>query len=143
MVIPKGCFVAAPIEMLHDEAPEVSNPQSFEGFRYSDLREESSGPTKHQMVNTELNYLLFGHGKHAWYVSDRSDIQKPMILTQPSPGRFLAVAEMKLILATLILEYDMKLIPGTAPKDFYFGTSRVPEMKLPILIKARTPASKN
>lgn len=42
-----------------------------------------------------------------------------------------------MIVATLILEYDIKLIPGTQPKDFYFGTGRVPEMKLPILMRKR------
>lgn len=45
------------------------------------------------------------------------------------------------MLATMILEYDIKLIPGTKPKDFYFGTARVPEMKLPILMKARSQKS--
>jgi hypothetical protein len=58
--------------------------------------------------------------------------------THASPGRFLAVAEMKLILATILLEYDIKLIPGTAPKTMYFATSRIPDLKLPILMKART-----
>jgi len=52
-----------------------------------------------------------------------------------SPGRFLAVAEMKLILATILLRYDLKLIPGTRPKNMWFGSLRIPELKLPILMK--------
>jgi cytochrome P450 len=120
MVIPAGSMIAAPIPLFHrDEAPGEANGDVFDGLRYAKLNEQSAGPTKHQMVNTELDYLLFGHGKHA------------------CPGRFLAVTELKLILATLLLQYDLKLIPGTAPKDFYFGTARVPEMKLPVLMKAR------
>lgn len=66
MKIPKGAAVAAPIELLHNEAADVTNPDEFDGFRYSNMRGESTGMTKHQMVNTDLNYLLFGHGKHAW-----------------------------------------------------------------------------
>jgi len=53
-----------------------------------------------------------------------------------SPGRFLAVAEMKLIVISLLLHYDLKLISGTTPKSLYFGTSRIPDLRLPILMKA-------
>jgi len=53
-----------------------------------------------------------------------------------SPGRFLAVAEMKLIFATLLLRYDLKLIPETRPKSIWFGAMRIPELKLPILMKS-------
>lgn len=103
MVIPKGGKVAAPIDQFHNEGPEIPDSAAFDGFRYSSLNAQSTGPTRHQMVNTDLNYLLFGHGKHA------------------CPGRFLAVTELKLIFATLLLQYDVTLIPGTAPKDIYFG----------------------
>lgn len=67
MVIPAGYHVAAPIFLMHNEASDLADPDVFDGFRYSRMNEESTGPTKHQMVNTDLNYLLFGHGKHAWY----------------------------------------------------------------------------
>lgn len=45
---------------------------------------------------------------------------------------------MKLILIQLLLNYDLKLIPGTEPKSMYFGTARIPELRLPILMKAVT-----
>jgi hypothetical protein len=44
---------------------------------------------------------------------------------------------MKLIFAVLLLGYDLKLLPGTEPKNIYFGTSRVPDTKFPVLLKAR------
>jgi hypothetical protein len=47
---------------------------------------------------------------------------------------------MKLILAAIILRYDLKLIPGTKPKSRWFGTSRIPEQKLPILVKVKGEA---
>jgi len=43
---------------------------------------------------------------------------------------------MKLILATILLRYDLKLIPGTRPKSTWVGILRIPELKLPILMKA-------
>jgi len=115
MVIPAGSTIATPIKMLHDL--DLPDPDAFDGFRYSRLNEDSTGPTKYQMVNTDPTYVLFGHGKHA------------------CPGRFLAVMEMKLILATILLEYDIKLIPGTAPKERYFGTARIPDTDFRILMK--------
>ena len=54
-----------------------------------------------------------------------------------SPGRFLAVTEMKLILAVLILGYDLKLVPGSDLKLTYIGTSRIPDTQFPVLFKAR------
>lgn len=67
MVIPAGANVAAPIFLMHNEASDLPDPNVFDGFRYSRMNEEATGPTKYQMVNTDLNFLLFGHGRHAWY----------------------------------------------------------------------------
>jgi cytochrome P450 len=67
-VAPAGYTIGAPLMMLHNDAPDMTGLEEFDGFRYSRKNEESTGPTKHQMVNTDPNYVLFGHGKHAWYV---------------------------------------------------------------------------
>ena len=67
MVVPAGNTIGAPILLLHNEASALSDPEVFDGFRYSRMNEGNTGPTKHQMVNTGLDYLLFGHGKYAWY----------------------------------------------------------------------------
>jgi len=44
----------------------------------------------------------------------------------------------KLILAKLILRYDMELIPGTKPMRMYIGTTKIPETKLKIRMRAAT-----
>jgi len=67
MVVPAGNAIGSPILPLHNEASALSDPGVFDGFRYSRINEESTRLTKHQMVNTGLNYLTFGHGKHVWY----------------------------------------------------------------------------
>jgi len=66
MVVPAGSSIAAPITMFQIEETNLANPEEFDGFRYSRMSNNSAVPTKHQMVNTDLNYLVFGHGKHAW-----------------------------------------------------------------------------
>ncbi|KAF2768435.1 cytochrome P450 [Teratosphaeria nubilosa] len=111
-VAPKGYLIAANQVALHDT---FTDPV-FDGFRYY-RQAEAKGEKQPQVVSTSTQYLAFGHGRHA------------------CPGRFFAVAEMKTILALMILRYDMKLIPGTAPKVRYFGTAPIPETQLPILVK--------
>jgi len=44
---------------------------------------------------------------------------------------------MKMMLATLLLRYDMKLAPGTHPEPFFIGTMCMPDTKLKVLIKTR------
>lgn len=136
MVVPAGIIIGSPILPLHSRSSALSNANVFDGFRYSRMSEENTGPTKYQMVNTSLDYLAFGHGKHVWYdylilLSYWTIVNDPLC----SPGRFLAVAEMKLIIASMILQYDLKLIPGTKPKRWWYAQSRIPELKLPILVK--------
>jgi len=44
------------------------NPQEFDGFRFSTLREREgdSVVAKHQAVSTSAEHLAFGLGRHAW-----------------------------------------------------------------------------
>lgn len=65
-VIPAGAIVAAPSVTLHRDPNFYTAPEKFDGLRFSRLREEGEKGVKHQMVSTDLNYLPFGHGKHAW-----------------------------------------------------------------------------
>jgi hypothetical protein len=66
-VIPAGAVVAAPAYSLHNDPELYPNPEVFDAFRFSNLRESSTGGLKHQVVRTAPNYLPFGHGRHAWY----------------------------------------------------------------------------
>ncbi|KAF2180150.1 cytochrome P450, partial [Zopfia rhizophila CBS 207.26] len=117
-VIPAGARVGAPSLAIHNDPQYYLEPEKFDGFRFSRMREESAKPMKHQMVSTDIDYLPFGHGKHA------------------CPGRFFAVNEMKLIFANLLLRYDLKLIPGTAPARMFIGTMAIPETKLKVLMRS-------
>jgi cytochrome P450 len=63
--LPYGTFVGIPTHSIHRDADYYANPLEFDGFRYSKMRNDNNESTKHQMVNTQLDYLNFGHGKHA------------------------------------------------------------------------------
>lgn len=54
-----------------------------------------------------------------------------------SPGRFYAVDEMKIMLAILISRYEIKAVPGTAPKQTFVATMVIPDTQLKTLVKRR------
>ncbi|PGH14610.1 hypothetical protein AJ79_02945 [Helicocarpus griseus UAMH5409] len=121
-VIPVGAKIGAPTLILHRDEGSYENPDVFDGYRFSRQSEAADGPqaaAKNSMVSTSPTYHLFGHGKHA------------------CPGRFYAVDEMKLMLASMLLRYDMKLRPGTSPNQTYIATMAVPDTKLKVLLKRR------
>lgn len=80
-------------DILYD--PEVTpNPHTFDGFRAYRERQKPGETNRHQFATTDRNNLHFGHGKYA------------------CPGRFFASNEVKMILAHLLLKYDIKFPEG-------------------------------
>lgn len=67
---------------------------------------------------TALDFLAWGHGRYA------------------CPGRFLAATELKLLLAWIILHYDIDPLPSR-PEDTWFGLLRLPDMKARIRLRRR------
>jgi cytochrome P450 len=69
----------------------------FDGYRFARMREEKEHENKHQFGCTgPAESFNFGHGIHA------------------CPGRFLAAAEIKVMLAHVLQNYDLKLGNGEA-----------------------------
>ena len=69
--IPKGTHVAAVAHPVHQDEKIYEDPLSFKPFRFAEAREsvnDVKDAVKHQLATTSLEYLLFGHGKHAWSV---------------------------------------------------------------------------
>ena len=55
-----------------------------------------------------------------------------------SPGRFFAVNEMKVMMAYLVLHYDVKLGQGGGrPENQFIGTVIVPSQSMTVLFKGR------
>jgi len=115
--IPAGTILGTNVPALHHTFPDLGDYEKFDGFRYSRLQEET-GVEQLKLGSTRADHLAFGHGRHA------------------CPGRHFAALFMKFILANLILRYDMKLKPGTAPQRSHHSLFVIPEMKLKILMKS-------
>lgn len=65
--LPEGTFLTVAMDATHhDEASYGQNSDVFDGFRFANMRESGEGEAiKHQMVNTNVDYVPFGHGRHA------------------------------------------------------------------------------
>ena len=66
--IPKGTHVAAVAYPVHVDENIYEDPLTFKPFRFAEAREgaDARDAVKNQMITTSPQYLLFGHGKHAW-----------------------------------------------------------------------------
>ncbi|KAI1273002.1 cytochrome P450 [Xylaria sp. FL0933] len=67
----------------------------FDGLRYSRMRQQTGGiGTRHQYSSTDKQHITFGHGRFA------------------CPGRFVAAAEIKMVLGFMLERYEIKFHEG-------------------------------
>lgn len=78
-------------------------PHKFVGDRFLKLRQSPGREKMAQLVTTSIDHLGFGHGNHG------------------CPGRFLAAAEIKIILVTMIMGYEWRTIKGQEPRIKVLG----------------------
>ncbi|KAF2106359.1 cytochrome P450 [Lophiotrema nucula] len=121
-VIPKDVSVGVSNYGLNMSPTIHENPEEFRGFRFSDLRQSKPGVgARTQFVSTGLDNLNWGYGNHA------------------CPGRHFAAAEIKLTLAYLLSNYDLKLGDDGRPDNMIFGLLVVPNPFAKLLFKRRAP----
>lgn len=85
--IPAGNFVCVPTACINTDPVRISyhllywrlrctntqdfyaDPGTFDGFRFEKIHdsEKEGGQHKHSLSSLDLDYLLFGSGRHAWY----------------------------------------------------------------------------
>ena len=99
--MPQGTRVAFPAFNILMDPTVTPNPERFDGFRSYNLKEKS-GRLRDFMVQSDKDHLVFGHGKQA------------------CPGRYFAAAELKIVLARVLTDYDLKFVEGKAkPKTLF------------------------
>ncbi|KZT70598.1 cytochrome P450 [Daedalea quercina L-15889] len=119
--IPARTVVSGAMSCTHLDEDNYANAAAFDGFRFSRMREEDERErNKHHYVSTSAKDIGFGHGKHA------------------CPGRFFAANELKIMLACIVLRYDVKFREeGRRPENEWLATSCYPCRTAEVLFKRR------
>ncbi|KAF1358947.1 cytochrome P450, partial [Lizonia empirigonia] len=94
--IPPGCIIEVPSHAIYSDSTYYPESDKFDGFRHYKLR-RGGGTIDHarnQFVTTNEQNIGFGYGRHV------------------CPGRFFAAHEIKIIVAKMILDYDVKMPNG-------------------------------
>ncbi|KAI3551186.1 p450 monooxygenase, partial [Colletotrichum filicis] len=116
-VISRGSATVVSAERMWDNKI-YENPHVFDGYRFY---RERGGPNDavSQFVSTSVNHMGFGHGMHS------------------CPGRFFAGNEAKVLLAHMLLKYDIKFVEGQKPKFAEFGFTRESDSDVKISVRRR------
>ena len=110
VTIPEGTIMAVPISSVHLDPSSYTDAIEFNPWRFTE---------KEQLVQTTRTFLSFGHGRTS------------------CPGRFFASVEMKLMLARLVWEFDLKLPGGKRPKNWWIASMSIPKPGAKILLRRR------
>ncbi len=154
--LPQGTRVGTSTYSIHHDDEVYENAMTYDAFRFSRAREKISTPNSPHLnghmrndshsssssdtssgtgrskaelakvlegknlstVTTSDTFLSFGHGRHA------------------CPGRFFAATEMKLLLAYIVMNYDIKPL-AVRPPNLFMGGSILPPMKATISVRRR------
>ncbi|KAK5127729.1 hypothetical protein LTR08_004229 [Meristemomyces frigidus] len=130
-----GALIATDIYSVHMDPELYPQPEGYDAFRFSRPREnfeqkQNDGKLDEKdrgemlrlkgtgMITTSDTFLPFGHGKHA------------------CPGRFFVSHELKMLLAYLVMNYDVESLPERPPNT-WFGPMVIPPMKQTIRVRRR------
>ena len=119
VLLPKDALVFAAAHARHLDQKIYADADTFDGFRFSKESCEEGGSRCPPVVNTTADYLVWGYGRHA------------------CPGRFYASAVMKMVLAHIVIGYDVRFEDGVRPKDVFLGLNRIPDRKATVLFRKR------
>lgn len=113
--LPKGTMITAPAAAIATDPATFSEPHTFDGHRYWRLRESHKEAASSLVLGmSTIDSLGFGLGNQA------------------CPGRFLAVNNLKLMMAKLLIGWDLKLekdgveYGGPRPQTEYYDFSVLP-----------------
>ncbi|KAI0007725.1 ent-kaurene oxidase [Xylariaceae sp. FL0662B] len=121
--LPAGTNLLTPLAGIAVDDRYFPDPEVFDGLRFWKLRQQSEeAANRWQYTSIGDTSQNFGLGKNA------------------CPGRFFAGSEIKMILAYLLLNYDIKFKDGeTRPKPNMFMMTKSPNTNAEVLFRRRTP----
>jgi hypothetical protein len=123
--IPPGVQTLIPMEPIHQDESIYNNAGTYNALQFCEkgavrsiLDTNLAKPTKKSAVSLDDSFVSFGIGKHA------------------CPGRFFALYEMKIMLAHIVLNYDVQFMKER-PGHFNIMWVRLPSEKVRMNIRKR------
>ncbi|KAK1223670.1 hypothetical protein PQX77_013461 [Marasmius sp. AFHP31] len=126
-----GYYVATAADVLQRDANVYPEPDEFKPFRFAtpttiSEEQEALNEWPNRMTSTTESFVAFGGGRHL------------------CPGRFFASTEMKVFMAYLILNYDLKMPrDGVRPRDEWLGPMSSPSTRARVLFRRRQDPKTN
>lgn len=122
-MLPQGTLIAIPGGPMSRDPMFYNDPLHFNGLRFyrSDEDDTNSTNTKQDFTGIEPGNLSWGHGRFT------------------CPGRWYAATMIKLILAKLLLEYDISFPSGQTerPPNVKYDTEVHPDFKQKVVLRKR------
>lgn len=121
--LPKGVIGSILTLPLHNDEDLYPEPAKYDPFRWSRMKEESNAPVN--FVSTSPDFMVFGHGKNS------------------CPGRPIVEFEMKMIVAHVLRNYDIKFpdeYKGERPPKQWMTEVAIPQPGLKLLVKRKAKA---
>ncbi|KAI0871902.1 cytochrome P450 [Hypoxylon argillaceum] len=128
IALPKGCTVSFIAYWTQTDIDNFENPFKYDPFRFSRAREAEKdeqgkpGLASLSFVSTGTQNLAFSHGKHA------------------CPGRFLVDFELKMIIAYVLMNYDIEFPPeykGKRPQNQWLTDACFPPEDVSIRVRRK------
>lgn len=140
--IPQGTWIAIPFQAVHMDERFYPKSEDFDPFRFARMRTEGDRLDSTQTSDT---YLAFSYGRHSWSVFSRYALLVPkpwcpgqtfigLLLTSPSPGRWLVSQTLKLLIAYITLNYDIQPL-DKRPPNTVFADTNIPSFSTRIKVR--------
>jgi cytochrome P450 len=127
LVVKKDNCVGVSIDGIHFDEKYYPGAREYDAFRFSRLREEATAEKPHlnvDLVTTSAHFLPFSHGIHAWCVNLKLlHYRRWSVLMFRSPGRFFAANSVKMILAHILINYEIQPFAKRPPNVSFGGSS--------------------
>lgn len=121
VILPKGTMFSLLSKAPHLDEETYEDPLKFDPFRFSRMRETPGQPSV-SFVTASMDYLPFGHGKHA------------------CPGRFILDFELKMFFCYFLRNYDVEWpgeYGGKRPPNYYLTEACFPPKGARMRIRKR------
>ena len=124
---PQGALIGVDMQSVQHDPEIYPDPHTYDPFRFlkqgeradaSAVPSNDPGTKNTGLTTTSDIFLSFSHGRHA------------------CPGRFFVALEMKLLLAYMVMNYEIQPLKSRPP-NVWIGSTSVPPMKAALKVRRK------